>query len=166
MRMRAPMSRLRYSLFATHYSMASRRIRRQGLAREAVASLQDVVDFMSTPDAMSRRIAGSERPLQFQARDFAAPLQGSSETARLTRQIVERIFYGFEPAQEVGGFDLAVFWRVFVCADEVITADCVCAEKRYAGSRAGRFRSADETQARIEKPESRTGVCCAGTNDP
>jgi len=77
----------------------SRRIRqslRQGLAREPAASSQDIVDLVLAPHAMARRMAGPQRPLQFQARGLLAALQCAGEPPRLTRQIVER---GFQTLQ-------------------------------------------------------------------
>ena len=129
-----------------------------------VASPENIVDLMTTPEAMSRRIAGPERPLHFQARRSLAFLQGAPETARLTRQILESGFQGFEPAQDLGGFDLAILSRAFRRASEVNRADFAVSEKRDARLRARHFRLAsrlaDKTQARIEEPEAGAGLAC------
>ena len=56
-----------------------------------MASGKYIVDFMRAPRPMSRRKTGPQNALHFQAWYLLPPLQGALETARLTRQILERL---------------------------------------------------------------------------
>lgn len=143
----------------------SGRIGRQGLARETVASAQDIVDLVPTPVAMPGRIARPECPLHFQTRRFASPLQGACETPRLTRQIVERRLKRFEPAPDAGGVFQVVGLRGFWRATEVYRANVTVTEKRDARLLVGGFRPANKTQTGIEKLEGEARLRFAGADD-
>ncbi len=117
---------------------------------------------METPDAMTGRIARPQRPLHFQTRRSLAFLQGVPETARLTRQVVEGGFQGFEPAQEDCAVFPAIVPNVFRRRAEVDRTDFARAEKGDARLRAGPLLLADDRQARIEKPEAGAGLRLPG----
>lgn len=81
---------------------------RQGVVRQGVTLDEHMVDFVNRFLAAPRGRAGPQRRYVLEARHPLAPRPPADETARLARQVAERVAKGIEPQPDPARVNQAI----------------------------------------------------------